>query len=185
MIVLDLELNKENLTAIMKEIDSINFKSAIFRLNYLLGVHYVEIPKKVMSLFFGKRIICYLNDRISFQCGIVSLGNGKGYITVNNKRLTQLGLAFGDSVLIKLEIDSSEYGMEVPIELIELLQQDEIGNERFGQQTKGMQRYIIYYISQVKSSQKRIDRALFLIENLKKLSPGKETFRELLGKDKI
>lgn len=163
--------------------DSIKFKSAIFRLEYLLGVNYIEIPKKVMSLFFGKRIICHINDQITFQCGIVALGNGKGYITVNNKRMKQLKLALGDAVSVRLEIDNSQYGMEVPSELTELLAQDKIGKKRFELLTPGIQRYIIYYVSQVKNSQKRIDRAILLIENLKQLRPGKETFRELLGKE--
>ena len=163
--------------------DKIAFKSTIFRLDYLLGVHYIEIPKRVMLNFSGKRIICDLNNELSFQCGIVALGNGKGYITVNNKRLKQLELALGDAVSVNLKIDNSQYGMEVPLELKELLNQDKIGKKRFEQLTAGIQRYIIYYVSQVKNSQKRVDRAILLIENLKRLPVGKETFRELLGKE--
>ena len=163
--------------------DSIKFKSVIFRLEYLLGVHYIEIPRRVMLNFSGKRIICHVNNELSFQCGIVSLSNEKGYITVNNKRMKQLKLALGDAVSVRLEIDNSQYGMEVPSELTELLDQDKIGKKRFELLTPGIQRYIIYYVSQVKNSQKRIDRAILLIENLKRLPQGKETFRELLGKE--
>ena len=71
--------------------------------------------------------------------------------------------------------------MEMPPELAELLRQDEEGKTRFNQLTPGRQRYIIHYVSAVKSSQLRIDRAILLIENLKKLPKGKESFRETLG----
>ncbi|MGZ4056577.1 MAG: YdeI/OmpD-associated family protein, partial [Bacteroidia bacterium] len=59
--------------------------------------------------------------------------------------------------------------------------QDEEGMRRFKMLTKGKQRYIIYYVAMVKSSQKRIDRAILLITNLKKTKEGKESFREMLG----
>jgi hypothetical protein len=45
-----------------------------------------------------------------------------------------------------------------------------------------MQRYIIHHADGVKSPQLRIERALMMIENLKKLPVGKEEFRRILGK---
>ena len=110
------------------------------------------------------------------------MGNGSGYISINSKRLKQLALHAGSEVWVKLQKDESKYGMEVPEELEELLQQDHEGKRRFEGLTPGRQRYIIHYVAGVKSSQLRIDRAILLIENLKKLPVGKESFREMLGK---
>lgn len=45
----------------------------------------------------------------------------------------------------------------------------------------GQQRYIINYVDGVKSIQKRIDRAIMLIENLKTMPSGKFDYRHLLG----
>ncbi len=45
-----------------------------------------------------------------------------------------------------------------------------------------MQRYILNYVSTVKSLNLRVERAFLLISNLKKLPKGKETFKEMLGK---
>jgi uncharacterized protein YdeI (YjbR/CyaY-like superfamily) len=95
--------------------------------------------------------------------------------------MKKLGVCFGDEVIVSLQADTSEYGMEMPEELSELLSQDEEGNRRFHLLTKGRQRYIIHYVSSVKSTQLRIDRAIMLIENLKRLPPGKESFRAMLG----
>jgi uncharacterized protein YdeI (YjbR/CyaY-like superfamily) len=97
--------------------------------------------------------------------------------------LKELGLTIGDWVEVSLNPDNSKYGMPVPEELEELLHQDPEGERRFEMLTPGRQRYIIHYINQVKSSQLRIDRALLLIGNLKKLPEGKEDFRGMLGLD--
>ncbi|MGZ6540100.1 MAG: YdeI/OmpD-associated family protein, partial [Bacteroidia bacterium] len=124
---------------------------------------------------------CTVNDKLTFQAGVVALGNGNGYISINASRLKKLGLKFKDTVSVSLKKDESEFGMEMCEELKELLQQDEEGMRRFKMLTKGKQRYIIYYVAMVKSSQKRIDRAILLITNLKKTKEGKESFREMLG----
>jgi hypothetical protein len=74
------------------------------------------------------------------------LGEGKGYITLNNKRMKELGLSIGDWVEVVLNPDESKYGMPVPEELAELLRQDPEGERRFEMLTPGKQRYIIHYI---------------------------------------
>ena len=161
----------------------VEFNSYIDQLEYLLNVHHLTVPAEVVEKIGIKtRLICTINNSLSFQCGMVALGEGRAYITVNNARMKKLKIKHGDEVAVKLEKDDSKYGMPVPAELQELLRQDDEGLRRFEALPKGMQRYIIFYVSGVKSSQLRIDRAIFLIENLKKTTEGKETFREILGK---
>ena len=92
-----------------------------------------------------------------------------------------MGLKFKDEVTVSLKKDESEFGMEVSEELKELLDQDAEGMRRFKMLPPGKQRYIIHYVNTVKSSQKRIDRAILLITNLKKTKEGKESFRQMLG----
>jgi uncharacterized protein YdeI (YjbR/CyaY-like superfamily) len=120
---------------------------------------------------------------LKYQGGIVALGEGNAYISINKARLKQLGLKAGDVVDFTLENDESEFGMTIPEELQEMFSQDDEAKERFDLLTKGMQRYIIHYVASVKSSQLKIDRAFMLLTNLKKLPKGKETFRAMLGKE--
>ncbi|MEJ8803540.1 YdeI/OmpD-associated family protein [Pontibacter sp. H249] len=163
----------------------IKYKTHIDKLAHLIGMHYLEVPQDVVQQLGGKynvRLLCTVNDSLTFQGGLVALGNGCGYISINTKRLKQLALQAGSEVWVKLEKDTSKYGMDVPEELEELLLQDPEGRRRFDNLTPGRQRYIIHYVAGVKSSQLRIDRAILLIENLKKLPMGKESFREMLGK---
>lgn len=165
----------------------VTFKTRIGRLQHLVGMHYFEIPVNVVKKLGGKfkaRLVCTVNDEFSYQCGLVALGEGKGYISVKNQKLKQLGLQEGDLVVLRLEHDDSEFGMEVPEELTEVFAQDETGFKRFSALTPGKQRYIIHYVNSVKNPQLRADRAIMLITNLKALPEGKENFAAMLGKNK-
>jgi uncharacterized protein YdeI (YjbR/CyaY-like superfamily) len=112
----------------------------------------------------------------------MALGEGKAYISISSKRMKEAGAAYGDMVQVTLREDQSEYGIDMPEELAELFRQDPEGKRRFDLLTAGKKRYILNYVATVKSPQLRIDRAFLLINNLKKLPLGKESFREMLGK---
>lgn len=164
----------------------IKLSSRIEQLPHLVGMHYLLIPAAAVKKMGGKfnaRVICTVNNKLKYQGGIVALGEGNGYISINKSRLKQLGVKAGDVVDFRLENDNSEFGMTVPEELVEMFIQDDEAKSRFDALTKGMQRYIIHYVTSVKSSQLKIDRAFMLLSNLKKLPKGKETFRAMLGKD--
>ena len=161
----------------------IKFDTVINRLRHL-NMCYLEVPKNIVQRLGGKisaRLLCTVNGSLTYQCGLVALGEGRAYISINSKRMKQLGVKLGDGVSVTLKKDDSKYGMEVPAELSELLRQDDEGRERFSKLSPGKQRYTINYVSTVKSSRLRIERAIFLIENLKRLPVGKETFRGMLG----
>lgn len=161
------------------------FRSFIHELTYLLNATYVEVPASIVQAMGGtlsRRVVCTINGKVTFQIGFMALREGAAYITVNAQRLKKLGVKPGDEVHVSLVNDESEYGVPMPDELEALLQQDDEGARRFSLLSKGMQRYILNYVSSVKNPQKRIDRALLLVGNLKQLKEGKETFREMLGK---
>lgn len=162
---------------------SVKFKTRILPLTHL-KMDYLAITKTVVKKLGGtlnKRLLCTVNKTVTWQCGLVALGNGQAYISLNRKIMKQLGVTTGDEVSVTLVIDSSKYGMKMPEELKSLLDQDREGKRRFHLLVAGKQRYIIYYVSQVKTSQLRIDRAIRLIENLKHTVEGKESFREILA----
>lgn len=160
------------------------FKTQIYRLKHLINVHYLEVPKEVIQKLGGKlkvRLHCTINHSLTFQCGLMALGDGAAYISINAKRIKELGLKEKDEISVMLKKDNSPYGMEMPAELSELFKQDIEGKSRFDLLSPGKQRYIILYVSSVKNTQLRIYRAILLIENLKALPVGKESFREMLG----
>jgi hypothetical protein len=163
----------------------ISFQTSIARLDYL-KTFYLEIPASVVKKLGGftakLRLLCEVNKTVSFQCGLMALGEGKAYISISSKRMKEAGAAYGDTVHVTLSEDKSEYGTDVPEELAELLRQDPEGKRRFELLTPGKKRYILNYVASVKNPQLRADRAFLLIGNLKNLPEGKESFREMLGK---
>lgn len=164
-----------------------SFNTTVGLLEHLPGMHYLFIPGEIVKQFGGKfpiRVICEVNRKVKFQGGMVFLSQGDAYITFSKSRMKEAGVSLGDSISLNLETDTSEYGTTMPDELDALLAQDMDGKYRFDMLKKSMQRYIINYVNTVKSTDKRIERALLLIENLKKLKPGEETFREMLGMPK-
>lgn len=111
------------------------------------------------------------------------LGDGASYISISKSRMKTAGAELDDVISIELKKDTSELGMDIPEEFIEVLSQDPNANERFEQLTKGTQRAVIYLVNQLKSSEKRIEKSIFLLENLKKVPKDKATMRHILGKD--
>lgn len=169
---------------------SFDFQSEIYHLDKL-KLHYIEVSSEILlelnngeeSGKFNQRVIITINDLVSWQGGIVALGEGKGYVAISKERMKKLNVNYGDTVSVKLVKDTSEYGHEFPKEFEEVLLQDPEAKSRFEAMTPGKQRTIIYYILQVKSSEKRIERSLFFMHNLKRAPEGKETMRILFGKE--
>ncbi len=162
----------------------VSFKSVIGVLPYMNNMHYIHIPAVIIKKTggtFRQRFMCTVNGVYTFHGGFVALGEGDGYINISNKKLRELKLKRGDAVQIALTQDESKYGMSVSEELDALLQQDEEGFRRFEKLTAGKQRFIIHYVNGVKSSAKRLERSLMMINNLKKQPENKVTFRGLLG----
>jgi len=145
----------------------------------------IEVPMEIVKKLGGiknQRLQCTVNKTITWQCGLVAHKKGSAYISLNKKLLKEMKAGVGTEVQVSLEKDTSTYGMTMSVELKTLLKQDKEGNRRFHLLPPGKQRYIIYYVSQVKSSQLRIDRAIRLMENLKRTKEGKESFAEILRK---
>lgn len=161
---------------------NLKFSTQIRKLDYL-NTFYLFIPSTIVTEVGGvsnKRFMCSVNGHKAFHGGFLALGEGEACISINAARMKEAGVAPGDIVDLLLVPDTSKYGMEMPEELSEVLDQDPEAARRFSILTPGRQRYIIHYVSSVKSTQLRVDRALLLIGNLKKLPVGKEQFRDML-----
>jgi hypothetical protein len=164
--------------------EKIAFRTHIGLLSHLPGMHYVFIPAEVVLKaggLMGRRFVCTVNGKEKWQCGFMALGEGNAYISITNKRMKTMKIEEGSFVDIVLEEDKSKYGMDVSMELEAVFADDPEGLERFENLTAGKQRYVIQYVQAVKNTDKRIERALMLIGNLKKLPRGNESFREMLG----
>lgn len=165
------------------------FKSKIEHLEKL-RLSYISVSDEILKefmeagdkLLYNQRFNVTVNDQVTWQGGTVSLGNNSAYITFSKARMKKIGVGLGDTVTVHLEKNRSEYGFDVPEEFQEVLNQDPLANQRFSALSKGTRRAVIYIVVQLKSSLKRIEKSIFLLENLKR-SPEKPTMRNILGKD--
>jgi hypothetical protein len=130
-----------------------------------------------------RRIICHIKGIKPFHCALLPDGNNGWFILLNKNRQKELNLVHGDRIQVQLEKDHSEYGMEMPIELREVLDQDEHADYLFHKLTPGRMRNIIHAVSSVKSSDIRIRKALVYAEHLKK-NKGKIEYKELAAEMK-
>ena len=72
-----------------KKETEITYKTKIYKLEHLVGMHYLEVPPDIIDKLGGKfkmRLLCTVNNKLTFQGGLVALGNGSGYISINMGR---------------------------------------------------------------------------------------------------
>ncbi len=155
--------------------------------NYLTLVH---VPPEIAEVFKSegvKRVVACLTSDIGeheYQCGLLSVGSGNTGIMINKTIRTKLGIFEGTRLRVRLSKDESEYGLEMPEELAELMRQDEEGDRLFHALTDGKRRSLIYVVSSVKNSERRIERAIRVIEHLKEHG-GKVDYKRLYNDLKV
>lgn len=165
----------------------VTYTSPVLKLPYINYV-VVEVPPQVLDQLpglpgrehFKQRLLIRLDGKVSWQCGILAMGEGNGCISVNAARLKEIGKAEGDEVTVELFKDDSEFGVEVAGEVIEYWAQDEEAYRRFLLLKPSVQRYILNYVTAAKSPEKRLERTVSQFRNLVQLQEGKETYREIL-----
>ncbi len=134
------------------------------------GWHFLVVdPKIALKLpTDGKtrRVVCSVNGGEPFQCAVMPWGE-IFYIIVNKGKRDALGIGVGDTVSVELVPDESKYGLPMPEDFREVLDQDPDGDRLFHALTPGKQRGILYYLGNIKDIDKRIHAGLIFIEHLK------------------
>jgi hypothetical protein len=154
---------------------------------------HLVVPPEVASALLehdAKRVVATLHSSsveyrsVEYQCGLIPRGGGKHVIMVNKEHRTRLKVGEGVAVLVRLCKDESEYGLAMPEELAELLRQDAEGNRWFHALSEGKRRTLLYIISSVKNSARRIERAIVIVEHLK-VRQGKVDYKQLYNDLKV
>lgn len=148
----------------------IRFNSVLTRSTGEYGGHYFPVPEKAAKKFEIKngtrRVVCTANGELTFQCAV--LPHNKGFYIGTNKTIRDtLGITAGDEVALELIPDESKYGVPMPEEFQEVLNQDPKGDRLFHSLTPGMQRSMLFSMGKMKDIDKRIHTGLVLVEHLK------------------
>ena len=130
------------------------------------GMHYALVPAAVRKQFVAKgtaRVVATIGRLVPFQCGLMPMKTGEGYLIINKTRQKQLGLNQGDTVAVAIEPDQSEYGAPMPEELEAVLAQDEDAKRSFETLTPGKKRAVMYGVAREKGVERRIETAVKLL----------------------
>jgi hypothetical protein len=133
------------------------------------GMHYVMVDENIVGSFTlkgSKRAICVI-DSEHFHCAFMPKKEGGYFINLGSTICKKLKLKEGDEITLSFKEDDSEFQFEMPEEFSEVLYQDPDADAVFQGLTDGNKRGLIYVITLVKSSEKRIERALKVAEKLK------------------
>ena len=159
----------------------IRFTSVLAKSSSGYGQHYLpvdaEIAKKLGFKGNSRRVVCTLNGKQTFQCALMPM-SGDFYIFVNKQVRDKLGIEEGNPVRVELRKDASKYGLPMPKEFREVLNQDPDGDRLFHALTAGRQRTILYYVGKARDVDRRIHYSLVVIEHLKK-NDGKIVYKKL------
>jgi hypothetical protein len=120
------------------------------------------------------RVICTLGNT-RFPCAIVSSGERR-FIHLSQRLRDEAGVAIGQRVRVTLARDERPSEVELPAELEEVLRQEAHGARLFTALSPGRQRGIAALLLRVKSSERRIEKALAIVRAIEQ---GTTDLREL------
>jgi hypothetical protein len=114
-----------------------------------------------------KRILLLFPDGTELHCAVLPSKEVGFYSRINQTLVKRLKLVPDQPVLCMIKEDETEFQYVMAEELAEVLAQDEQAYAVFEKLTDGNKRSLMAAILSVKSSEKRIERALIIAESLK------------------
>jgi len=147
--------------------------------NNLWGFH-LPLPINILDQLGteNRRVMFRILPSITlFNAGIM-YSKAYPFLLLNTNNVKALRLTIGKKVTIEVESDLSDFGMDMPVELQELFNQDVSAKAYFDELTKGKQRSLIYIVSKVKNTHSRLNKALAIADHLN-TSNGKLDFKQL------
>jgi hypothetical protein len=133
--------------------------------------HCIVVSAAVAATFIkagNKRVLCTINEDHTIHAALLPRkATGDFYIYVGNTLLKKTGLKAGTTLQVQLSADNSDYQFGMPEELAEVLATDATANDIFHALTPGRQRGLIQLVLMVKSTDKKIERALKIADKIK------------------
>ena len=127
------------------------------------GYFFLKIDAEIVNEFEKKRhtrLVCILDEKITFRCGLNHLGDGNFFVIVAGKCLEQLNKKVESLIQFKIEEDPDQLGVEMPEVLEALLSQDEELKLIFDKITDGKKRSLIYTILKIKDLDKQVQTTI-------------------------
>lgn len=163
----------------------VTFKTTLIQSANNSGWHFIDVPGKIGKKFEKKdgsrRVVCTINGSETFQCALLP-ADADFVIVVNKTKRDRLKIVADDKIAVELRADESKYGLPMPEELREVLNQDPEADKLFHSLTPGKQRSVLYLVGKIKDIDRRIHAALVFVGHIKKNEGkiiGDELYHEL------
>lgn len=146
------------------------FNATISRFDDSIWAFHVKVPDDIYQSFADqkiKRVMMCINDSEPVHAGLMPAGKGVYFLMLSKDLMKKFQLAGGQEVEVKIEKDTSKYGMAISEEMKELLELDPDGEVLFHRLTPGKIRSLLHHVNKFKSSDKRIEKAVIILEHLK------------------
>jgi uncharacterized protein YdeI (YjbR/CyaY-like superfamily) len=133
-------------------------------------MHYIELDAKTVkrvTVGGNKRVVCKLNNTISVHAAVMKTKEGMYYLMISAANLKKLKVKAGSTVKADIAIDTSELQFNIPEEFAEVIATDPAAKKIFDSLTPGNKRGLIALVNMVKSTDKKIERALKIATKIK------------------
>lgn len=133
-------------------------------------MHYIELNTKTVKRITAggnRRVMCKLNDAVHLHAAVMKTKEGMYYLMISAANLKKLNAKVGSTVKAEIEIDKSELQFHIPEEFAEVMATDATAKKIFDSLTDGNKRGLIALVNMLKSSDKKIERALLISAKLK------------------
>lgn len=130
------------------------------------GYFYIQLLSSIVNEFPNKRstrLICTIDEKLDFQCGLNHLGDGNYFIIISGKHLKAIDKQIGDKIKLVIQEDPNPLGVDMPEILEVILEQDHEIKIIFDGLTLGKKRSIIHQINRIKDIDKQIQKVIQLI----------------------
>ena len=151
--------------------DYVEFKAITRFTEKQFGAWYLEMEEGASSKLGvppNSRVIMRLGEE-EIHRALRRSANGYEYVGLSIAMVKKMGLRENAEIEIALKVDTSEYGMDFPEEMQEVMDQDPEGKSLFERLTPGLQRGFLHYVSSAKGIDTRIKRALHLMQRVREL----------------
>jgi len=149
----------------------VEFKAIARYTEKQFGAWYLELEEGAsakLNLPPNSRVVMRLGEQ-EIHRALRRSANGYEYVGLSIVMVKKMGIRENAEVTISLKEDTSEYGMDFPEEMQEVMDQDPEGKELFERATLGLQRGLLHYVSSAKGIDTRIKRALHLMQRVREL----------------
>ena len=146
------------------------FQTIVAKFDDSLWGYHLKVPDDIYQSFAEqkiKRVLMQINNSEKLHAGFMPEGNAKYFLMLSKDLMKRLQLAGGQSVNVFIEEDTTRYGMPISDEMKELLELDPEGEVYFHKLSAGKIRSLLHFVNKYKSSDKRIEKSVIIIEHLK------------------